>query len=64
MRAVAVALLGYGDAAEDAVQDAVLLALGHGHDLRDPMRRERGSSGRRSYAVKASPSTVMCVRFG
>ena len=36
MRAVAVALLGYGDAAEDAVQDAVLLALGHGHDLRDP----------------------------
>jgi RNA polymerase sigma factor (sigma-70 family) len=36
MRAVAIALLGYGDEAEDAVQDAVLIALRKLADLRDP----------------------------
>jgi RNA polymerase sigma-70 factor (ECF subfamily) len=36
MRAVAVALLGYGPAAEDAVQDGMLTALRRLHDVRDP----------------------------
>jgi RNA polymerase sigma-70 factor (ECF subfamily) len=36
MRAVAVALLGYGTAAEDAVQDGMLTALRRLHDLREP----------------------------
>ena len=36
MRAVAVRLLGYGPAADDAVQDAVLVALCRLDELRDP----------------------------
>jgi RNA polymerase sigma-70 factor (ECF subfamily) len=36
MRAVAVRLLGYGPAADDAVQDAVLIALRRLDELRDP----------------------------
>lgn len=36
MRAVAVSLLGWGPDAEDAVQDAMLVALRHIGDLRDP----------------------------
>jgi RNA polymerase sigma factor (sigma-70 family) len=36
MRAVALSLLGYGPDADDAVQDACLVALGHVGDLRDP----------------------------
>ncbi|MFI6762593.1 RNA polymerase sigma factor [Micromonospora sp. NPDC050417] len=36
MQAVALSLLGYGPDAEDAVQDAILTALGRIGDLRDP----------------------------
>ncbi len=36
MRAVAIAVLGYGPDADDAVQDATLLALGRIGDLRSP----------------------------
>jgi RNA polymerase sigma factor (sigma-70 family) len=36
MRAVALALLGWGPDADDAVQDAILIALGRLGDLRDP----------------------------
>jgi RNA polymerase sigma-70 factor (ECF subfamily) len=36
MRAVAVSLLGYGPAAEDVVQDAMVTALRRLHDVREP----------------------------
>src|SRR5262249_9959639 len=36
MRAVALAILGYGPDAEDAVQDAMMVALRRIGDLRDP----------------------------